>query len=180
MKKAQKQTSQEYGLSASFLDLKFVQKAPQNAITLLACYKRQLTVILCADTPCSHKRVVAWHKEPSRCHSDMCIPVIYVFPPIWLPVKCVSPTPTLQKIVGFISVVFMNFANHRQGDFKWFKIMSNIIDKRETIRDKTNVKLFLADLASSDFFLGRNVDVNIRSRSSPYPSMTEKISFSKG
>ena len=33
MKKAQKQTSQEYGLSASFLDLKFVQKAPQNAIT---------------------------------------------------------------------------------------------------------------------------------------------------
>ena len=51
----------------------------------------------------------------------MCIPVICVFPPIWLPVKCVSPTPTLQplqKIVGFISVVFMNFANHRQGDFK--------------------------------------------------------------
>ena len=36
MKKAQKQTSQENGLSASFLDLKSVQKAPQNAITLLA------------------------------------------------------------------------------------------------------------------------------------------------
>ena len=34
MKKAQKQTSQENGLSASFLDLKSVQKAPQNAITL--------------------------------------------------------------------------------------------------------------------------------------------------
>ena len=58
--------------------------------------------------------------------------------------------------------------------------MSNIIDKRETIRDKTIAKLFLADLASSDFFVGRDVDVNIRSRSSPYPSMTEKISFSKG
>ena len=110
MKKAQKQTSQEYGLSASFLDLKFVQKAPQNAITLLASCKRQLTVILCADTPCSHKRVVAWHKEPSRCHSDMCIPVICVFPPIWLPVKCVSPTPTPHSNPSKkLSVLFLLF-----------------------------------------------------------------------
>ena len=64
--------------------------------------------------------------------SDMCIP------PIWLPMKCVSPT--------LISVVFVNFANHRQRDYKLFKITSNTIDKRATIRDKIIAELSVASL----------------------------------
>ena len=88
--------------------------------------------------------VSQWYVYP-RTHipSDMCIP------PIWLLVKCVSPTPPpLQRSVGFISVVLVNFANHphRQGDYKWFKIMSNITDKRVTTGDKIIAKLFLASL----------------------------------
>ena len=54
--------------------------------------------------------------------------------------------PPLQTSVGFISVVFVNFANHRQRDYKWFKITSNTIDKRATIRDKIIAKLSLASL----------------------------------
>ena len=85
----------------------------------------------------------------SRTHipSDMCIS------PIWLPVKCVSPTyplppspPPLQTSVGFISVVFVNFGNHRHRDYKWLTIMNNTIDNRATIRDKIIAKLSLASL----------------------------------
>ena len=92
--------------------------------------------------------VSQWYVYPR----DMCIPVHIsssdmCIPPIWLPVKCVSPTPPpLQTSVGFTSVVFVNFANHHQRDYKWFKIRSNTIDKRETIRDKIIAKLSLASL----------------------------------
>ena len=59
---------------------------------------------------------------------------------------CIPYPPPLQTSVGFISVVFVNFANHRQRDYKWFKITSNTIDKRATIRDKIIAKLSLASL----------------------------------
>ena len=86
--------------------------------------------------------VSPWYVYP-RIHipSDMCIP------PIWLPVKCVSPTPHPSKQVSvFISVVFVNSTNHRQRDYKWFNITNNTIDKRATIRDKIIAKLSLASL----------------------------------
>ena len=89
------------------------------------------------------RQVSQWYVYP-RTHipSDMCIP------PIWLPVKCVSPTPHPSKQVSvFISVVFVNSTNHRQfRDYKWFNITSNTIDKRATIRDKIIAKLSLASL----------------------------------
>ena len=81
---------------------------------------------------------------------------------------CIPYPPPLQTSVGFISVVFVNFPNHRQRDYKLFKITSDTIDKRATIRDKIIAKLSLASLP----FVGRNVDVNIRSRSSPYPTLS--------
>ena len=59
---------------------------------------------------------------------------------------CIPYPPPLQKSVGFISVVFVNFVNRRQRDYKWFKITSNTIDKRATIRDKIIAKLSLASL----------------------------------
>ena len=75
--------------------------------------------------------VSPWNVYPSNmAASEMCIP----YP------------PPLQTSVGFISVVFVNFANHRQRDYKWFKITSNTIDKRATIRDKIIAKLSLASL----------------------------------
>ena len=49
-----------------------------------------------------------------------------------------------------------------------FKIMSNTIDKRATIRDKIIANLFLASLLLCQ--CGPNVDVNVRSRSSFYPT----------
>ena len=103
---------------------------------------------LCRSWTITQKSVVTvicvspWYVYP-RTHipSDMCIP------PIWLPVKCVSPTPHPSKQVSvFISVVFVNSTNHRQRDYKWFKITSNTIDKRATIRDKIIAKLSLASL----------------------------------
>ena len=72
---------------------------------------------------------------------------------------CIPYLPPLQTSVGFISVFFFFF---------FLKIMSNIIDKRATIRDKIIAKQFLA--IEFAFFVGCNVDVNIRSRSSPYPT----------
>ena len=66
--------------------------------------------------------------------SEMCIP----YPP--------PPPSPLQTSVGFISVVFVNFGNHRHRDYKWFTIMSNTIDKRATTRDKIMAKLSLASL----------------------------------
>ena len=65
--------------------------------------------------------------------------------------------PGKFHVVVLVFVVFVNFANHRQRDYKWFKITRNTIDKRATIRDKIIAKLSLAS-------------VNIRSRSSPYPT----------
>ena len=59
---------------------------------------------------------------------------------------CIPYPPPLQPTVGFISVFFVNFANHRQRDYKWFKITNNTIDKRVTIRDKIIAKLSLASL----------------------------------
>ena len=52
--------------------------------------------------------------------------------------------PTCQDGVENLDNVY--FANHRQRDYKWFKIRSNTIDKRATIRDKTIAKLSLASL----------------------------------
>ena len=59
---------------------------------------------------------------------------------------CILYPPPLQTSVGFISVVFVNFANHRQRDYKWFETTSNTIDKRATIRDKIIAKLSVASL----------------------------------
>ena len=61
---------------------------------------------------------------------------------------CIPYPPPLQTSVGFTSVVFVNFANHRQRDYKRFKITSNTIDKRATIRDRDKIiaKLSLASL----------------------------------
>ena len=84
--------------------------------------------------------VSPWYVYP-RTHipSDMCIPSI------WLPVKCVSPTPHPSKEVLVLFLLFFwIWGNHRQGGYKWFKIMSNIIDKRATIREKIITKPFLA------------------------------------
>ena len=52
--------------------------------------------------------------------------------------------PTCQDGVENLDKVY--FANHRQRDYKWFKIRSNTIDKRATIRDITIAKLSLASL----------------------------------
>ena len=52
--------------------------------------------------------------------------------------------PTCQDGVENLDNVY--FANHRQRDYKWFKIRSSTIDKRSTIRDKTIAKLSLASL----------------------------------
>ena len=91
-----------------------------------------------------------WYVYPREPH-DMCIPVhISLVICVSLQYSCqwnVYPLPPpLQTSVGFISVVFVNFANHRQRDYKWFKIMSNTIDKRATIQDKIVDKLSLASL----------------------------------
>ena len=64
---------------------------------------------------------------------------------------CIPYPPPLQTSVGFISVVFVNFGNHRQGDNKILMIQDYeqhiyIIDKRATIREKIIAKLFLASL----------------------------------
>ena len=75
-----------------------------------------------------------------RCHSDMCIPEHITL------VICVSPSPNPSKQVFY-------FCCFCEGDYKWFKVMSNIIDKRATIRDN--------EFTSSTFFVGRNVYVNL-------------------
>ena len=64
---------------------------------------------------------------------------------------CIPYPPPLQTSVGFISVFFVNFGNHRQGDNKILMIQDYeqhiyIIDKRATIREKIIAKLFLASL----------------------------------
>ena len=89
-----------------------------------------------------------WYVYPR----DMCIPVhISLVICVSLQYGCqwnvypLTPHPSKQVSV-FISVVFVNSTNHRQRDYKWFKIMSNTIDKRATVRDKIIATLFLASL----------------------------------
>ena len=89
-----------------------------------------------------------WYVYPR----DMCIPIhISLVICVSLQYGCqwnvsVPYPPPLQTSVGFYSVVFVNFANHRQKDYKWFKVTSNTIDKRAMIRDKIIAKLSVASL----------------------------------
>ena len=102
-------------------------------IVHMGCYAKQMWF--------GRLLVSQWYVYP-RTHipSDKCIP------PIWLPVKCVSPTSTPPNKRRFYFCCFVNFVNHRQRDYKWFKITSNTIDKRAMIRDKIIAKLSLASL----------------------------------
>ena len=88
-----------------------------------------------------------WYVYPR----DMCIPAhISLVICVSLQYGCqwnVYPLhQPIQPSVGFSSVFFVNFANHRQRDYKWFKITSNTIDKRARVRVKIIAKLSLASL----------------------------------
>ena len=82
--------------------------------------------------------VSQWYVYSSDVYPRTHIPSDKCIPPIWLPVKCVSPTPTPPNKCRFYFCCFC--------DYKWFKITSNTIDKRATIRDKIIAKLSLASL----------------------------------
>ena len=85
----------------------------------------------------------------SRTHipSDMCIS------PIWLPVKCVSPTyplppypPTPPNKCRFYFCCFCEFCESSSKGVQMIQDTSNTIDKRATIQDKIIAKLSLASL----------------------------------
>ena len=56
------------------------------------------------------------------------------------------PTPPNKRRFYFCCFCEFQWGNHRQRDYKSFKITSNTIDKRATIRDKIIAKQSLASL----------------------------------
>ena len=83
-----------------------------------------------------------WYVYP-RTHipSDMCIP------PIWLPVKCVSPNPHPSKQVLVLFLLFLWILQIIvKGTTKDSRLRATQSDKRATIRDKIIAKLSLASL----------------------------------
>ena len=80
-------------------------------------------------------------KNPSRCHSDMCIPV---------------------------HVVFVNFANHPARGLQMIQDYEQHYRQKSNDSRQNNRKAVSGEF---DFFVGRNVDANIRSLSPPYPTL---------
>ena len=62
---------------------------------------------------------------------------------------CIPYPPPLQISVGFISVVFVNFENHRQRDYKRFKITSNTIGQKSNDSRQNNRKAVSGEFTSS-------------------------------
>ena len=120
---------------------RFVQNI-SKFLNLTSPWPKTIYPFFCKVSECEHvegfpcrycSRILKMIPKMDRCHSDMCIPVHITL------VICVSLTPQPSKQAFY-------FCCFCEGDYKCFQIMSNIIDKRATIRDKIIAKLFLASL----------------------------------